>query len=147
MENYMKKEKMLTLDLIGHGLDYRFDVPESEFLDLVKLAPQILECHELEENKIRYSHILEIIKSTSPYMSDISWDSGVNETQLFLRMCLMIAVIGGLLQDIPLMICSNNAAEMIQELGGIDVTDEVESGALPFLSSKEINSFKQRCSQ
>ena len=143
----MKKEKMLTIDLIGHGLDYRFDAPESEFLDLVKLAPQILEDYKLEENKICYSQVLEIIRAKSPYMSEISWDSGEIDTQIFLRMCLMIAVIGGLLHDIPLMICSNNALEMMQELGGINVTEQVESGALSFLSSKEIDSFKKRCSQ
>jgi hypothetical protein len=62
-------------------------------------------------------------------------------------MCLILAVLGGLLHDIHLMICSNNALELMEELGGINVTDQVESGSLPFLSSIESDMFKQRCSQ
>jgi hypothetical protein len=147
MEKYMKKEKMLTLDLIGHGLDYRFNVPEQAFLDLIKLAPQILECIGLDKFTIQYSKILEVLKAKSQYMNEVSWDSAEKETQVFLCMCLILAVLGGLLHDIPLMICSNNALELMEELGGINVTDQVESGSLPFLSFIESDMFKQRCSQ
>ena len=147
MEKYMKKEKMLTLDLIGHGLDYRFNVPESIFFDLVEIVPQLVECIGFEQSKIDYSEMLEDIREKYQLMDEESWDSTDNETQVLLRKCLIIAVLGGLLHDIPLMICSNNAVELMEGLGGINITDQVESGALPFLSSKESDMFKQRCSQ
>ena len=58
--------------------------------------------------------------------------AGMDEdTEVFLRMCQMIAVLGSYLHDIALKLSGDGIADYMTQVGGINVTKQVEAGLIP----------------
>ena len=141
----MKNEAMINIDLIGNGIDYRFDVPAEMFFELVQIAPEMIERFGIESSKEQYTTILEKVKSQCPLMKNASWYSANRDTEAFMRRCQMVAVLGASLYDIPLMYSADNVLELMEQAGAINITELVEAGLIPIDQMESAKLFKERC--
>lgn len=138
----MKKEKMVTIDLSGHGIDYAVDVPAEMLFQLIPIVPMMIERIGVEQSLVDYRKLLGDIKSQYKLIPKICSLAEIDsDIEVFLRKCQVAAVLGGNLLDIPLMLSGNGFHDDISRLGGIDVTHQVDAGLIPaedFFRPKDI---------
>lgn len=141
----MNKEMMIEVDLIGNGVDCRVEVPASIFFQLVPIISDMVEIIGLKNAGIEYASMLEDIREKSKQMGSASWFSVDTDTQIFIRKCQMVAILGAQMYDHPLMICGDGVTEHLEYEGGINITEEVETGEILWHDSGDFDLFRQRC--
>jgi len=143
----MQNEAMINVDLIGNGIDYRFDVPAEMFFGLVQSAPELINVFGVEQSQEEYAVMVEEIKSQCMLMSGVSWHGANKVAEAFFRKCQVVAVLGAFLYDIPLMYSADNVLEFMEQMGAINITEQVEAGLIPMDQMESTKLFKERCMQ
>ena len=85
----------------------------------------------LAKSKKQYADMWESVDSSSKNRSNLSWSNSDDETKVFLRRCLVLAVLAAHLFEIPLMLSGGGLVEEIESIGGINITEQVENGSIP----------------
>lgn len=127
----MGKVVMVNVDLIDHGLDCKIDVPADMFFELIEIVPNLLGRFGIEKSEKEYSAMLAKIKSESKTTISKCWNDEDIKGMEFLRRCQMVAVVGAYLHDIPLKITGGDLTDYMNQVGGINVTDQVDAGLIP----------------
>ena len=127
----MNNTKMVTLNLLGHGIDAEMDVPVEMLFELIKLMPSLLDRLGIKKLTNDYSILHEKLKAKCTTSGKIKWDPNVPNDLMFMRTFQLVAVMGAHLFDTPLMLAGDGIGEYVKQFGGVDVTSQVESGEIP----------------
>ncbi|MDP3621417.1 MAG: hypothetical protein Q8R65_05785 [Polynucleobacter sp.] len=127
----MKNESMVEVDLAGYGINCSVTVPAEMFFELLHIIPEMIDRIGFEDSEKQYFAMLAKIKSQYQSMPSLRWGDMDEDTEVFLRMCQMIAVLGSYLHDIALKLSGDGIADYMTQVGGINVTKQVEAGLIP----------------
>ena len=127
----MIKENFITISLTRLGMEKSIDIPADMFFELMEIIPNMIERIGLAKSKKQYADMWESVDSSSKNRSNLSWSNSDDETKVFLRRCLVLAVLAAHLFEIPLMLSGGGLVEEIESIGGINITEQVENGSIP----------------
>lgn len=127
----MKNATMVTIDLSGHGVDCSVEVSAQLFFELLHAIPTLIDRTGIEESNRLYSEMLEQIKSQYQEMSSTRLETPDREAHLYKCKCQFVAAIGACLYGITLQLSGDGIADYMTQVGGINVTEQVEAGLIP----------------
>lgn len=126
----MENSKMVTVDLSGHGINCNVTVPAEMFFELLHIVPEMIHRIGFEDSEKQYFAMLAQIKSLYQSMPSLRWGNNDQNTEVFLRTCQIIAVLGSYLHDKTLKLSGDGIAEYMAQVGGIKITEQVEAGLI-----------------
>jgi hypothetical protein len=74
---------------------------------------------------------LTAVHSTIENRSNLSWFNSDDETKVLLRRCQILVALAAHLFEIPLILSGDGLVVKIEDMGGINVTEQVENGTIP----------------
>ena len=128
----MNQEKLMDLSLKNLGLDYTIAVPVNMFFQLFEILPGMIEDMGLEEAKRQYAEMVSEVRAYAAGKSHTSWiDADNDDVCAHLRQCQVVVALSAVLLDMPLFMSGDGLQETMEDLGGINVTKQVEAGMIP----------------
>ena len=127
----MIKENLITISLTRLGIEKSIDVPADMFFELMEIIPNMIERIGLDKSKKQYADMWGRVDSSIENRSNLSWSNSDEETKVFLRRCQVLTVLAAHLFEIPLMLSGGGLDEKIEDIGGINITEQVENGSIP----------------
>ena len=127
----MIKENLITISLTRLGIEKSIDIPADMFFELMETIPNMIERIGLAKSKKQYADMWDSVNSTIGNRSNLSWSNSDEETKFLLRRCQVLAVLAAHLFEIPLMLSGDGLVMKIEDIGGINVTGQVENGSIP----------------
>ena len=127
----MNKESLITINLIGLGFEKSIDIPADMFFELMENIPHMIERIGVVNSKKQYADMWDSVNSTIENRANLSWFNSDNETKVLLRRCQILVALSAYLFDIQLMLSGDGLVEKIEDIGGINITEQVENGSIP----------------
>jgi hypothetical protein len=127
----MNKESLITINLIGLGFEKSIDIPADMFFELMENIPHMIERIGVANSKKQYADMWDSVNSTIENRANLSWFNSDNETKVLLRRCQILVALAAYLFDIQLMLSGDGLVEKIEDIGGINITEQVENGSIP----------------
>lgn len=121
----------VTVDLSGHGIDYQFDVPSSDFFQLMVATGVTIEMIGIEKIEKKFKEVLEVVKSQYQSMPSLNWNSANKHGREFLTDCQSVAVLGAHLYGIGLKIYSKKLCMDISHFKGLSTPMPVGANSIP----------------
>jgi hypothetical protein len=127
----MNKESLITINLIRLGFEKFIAIPSDMFFELMENIPHMIERIGVDKSKKQYADMWESVDSSNENRSNLSWSDSDEETKVLLRQCQILVALAAHLFEIPLMLSGDGLVEKIEDIGGINVTEQVENGSIP----------------
>lgn len=127
----MNKESLITINLIRLGFEKSIDIPADMFFELMENIPHMIERIGVVNSKKQYADMWNSVNSTIENRANLSWFNSDNETKVLLRRCQILVALSAYLFDIQLMLSGDGLVEKIEDIGGINITEQVENGSIP----------------
>ena len=127
----MNKESLITINLIRLGFEKSIAIPSDMFFELLENIPHMIEQVGLAKSKKQYADMWDSVDTSIVNRSNLSWFNSDNETKVLLRQCQILVALAAHLFEIPLMLSGDGLVEKIEDIGGINVTEQVENGSIP----------------
>lgn len=126
----MNKDNFITISLTRLGIEKSIDIPADMFFELMEIIPNMIERIGLARSKKQYADMWESVDFSIENRSNLSWFNSEDETKVFLRRCQILVALAAYLFDTPLMLSGDGLVEKIEDIGGINVTEQVENGSI-----------------
>jgi hypothetical protein len=127
----MNNLNMITIGLQGLGFEKSVDIPADMFFELLENIPHMIERIGLSKSKKQYADMWDSVNSTIENRGNLSWFNSDNETKVLLRRCQILVALAAHLFEIPLILSGDGIVEKLEDIGGINVTEQVENGSIP----------------
>jgi hypothetical protein len=127
----MNKEILITINLIRLGFEKSIAIPSDMFFELLVNIPHMIEQIGLAKSKKQYADMWDSVNTSIVNRSNLSWFNSDNETKVLLRQYQILVALAAHLFEIPLMLSGDGLVEKIEDIGGINVTEQVENGSIP----------------
>lgn len=127
----MSIEKMLSISLVNLDVDCVIEVPVDMFFELLENTPDLIGQFGFESSMSQWLEMLSTVKAEYKEVGNFDWSKANADEEVFLRRCQIVVALGAHLKDIPLMLSGEGLVDFIEDMGGIDVTEQVLNGSLP----------------
>ena len=127
----MSNEKMLTISLVNLDIDCAIEVPVDMFFELLENTPDLIGRFGFESSMSQWLEMLSTVKFEYKDVRNFDWSKANADEEVFLRRCQIVVALGAHLKDIPLMLSGEGLVDFIEDMGGIEVTEQVLNGSLP----------------
>ena len=120
----------MSVSLTGIGFEKTIEVPADMFFELLEIVPSMIEKIGFAECKNQYTDMWDSVDSSIWDRENLSWFNSDDETKVFLRQCQILIALAAHLFEIPLILSGDSLVEKVEDIGGVNVTEQVENGSI-----------------